>query len=240
MKVPAGKSLMTQPTKDPEYTHPAEDESSPTNYPVGGLQKLNNYPGVKLVLAIVGLLILLTGLRACVVSLIDDAVLEATSSRKVAVQMLENPYFQRHLTKNQDLIRQLAVSITENPDASSVLQGIPGASDPATPPGPAGDAGPPGPPGPAGPAGPPGPPGPAGAQGSKGEPGKTGPRGPKGKTGSSILAYNESCRQICSRSSKDCKNGSYQALGVDAWVIVSCETPMNPDKVFTCNCSTRK
>ena len=55
-----------------------------------------------------------------------------------------------------------------------------------------------------------------------------------------VIAYNENCRQICGRSNKDCKNGSYQAFGGDTLMIVSCATPMNPDKVFSCNCITRK
>jgi hypothetical protein len=222
---------MTQPTENPK---PAETESIPTVYHMGNLQRLTAHPMAKLVLAIVGLVVLLIALWALVESLVDEAVLDATDSRKIAVQLIENPYFLRHLTENPDLIERLTLSITKNSEASSTLLGTQVESGPVTTPGPAGEIGPPGPSGPSGPSGPPG------AQGPKGEPGDTGPRGPKGMKGESVLAYNENCQQICGRSKKDCNNGSYQALGGKAWVIVSCVTPMNPDKVFTCNCITRK
>ena len=225
---------MTRPTENSKDPKPAETESTPTVYHMGGLQWLADHPWIKFVLAIVGLVVLLIGHRTWVESLIEKAVLDATGSRKIAVQLIENPYFLRDLPENPDFIKQLTLSIAKNPEASSSLQGTQGESGPIGPPGPAGEVGPPGL------QGQPGQPGPQGAQGPKGESGNTGPRGPKGMKGESVIAYNENCQQICGRSNKDCKNGGYQALGGDTWMTVSCATPMNPDKVFTCNCITRK
>ena len=88
---------MTQPTENPKDPKPAETESTPTVYHIEGLQKLTAHPRAKFVLVIVGLVVLLISLRACVGSLIDKAVLDAIGSRKVAVQLIENPYFLRHL-----------------------------------------------------------------------------------------------------------------------------------------------
>jgi len=167
-------------------------------------------------------------------SLAEKAVLDAAGSKEVAAQLIENPYFLRRLPENPEFIEQLTLSIAKSPEASSALHGPQGKSGPIGPPGPAGEAGPPGL------QGQPGSPGPQGVQGPKGETGDTGPRGPKGMKGDSTIAHNENCQQICGRSNKDCNNGGYQALGGDTWMIVSCATPMNPDKIFTCNCITHK
>jgi len=225
---------MTRETENPNEPKPAVTETTPAIGQRARLQILTDHPWIKLVLAIVGLAILLIVVRNWVESFIEKAVLDAVSSKEVAAQLIENPYFLRHLPENPGFIEQLTLSIAKNPEASSALHGPQGKSGPIGPPGPTGEVGPPGL------QGQPGQPGPQGAQGPKGESGNTGPRGPKGMKGESVIAYNENCQQICGRSNKDCKNGGYQALGGDTWMTVSCATPMNPDKVFTCNCITRK
>jgi hypothetical protein len=225
---------MTQQTEYPKEFKPAVTETTPTIFSRKGLQSLAHHPRVKFVLAIVGLIVLLAGLWNWVESLIEKAVLDAAGSKEVAAQLIENPYFLRHLPEDPNFIQQLTLSIANSPEASSALHGPQGKSGPIGPPGPAGEVGP------RGPEGPPGPPGPQGTQGPKGEPGVAGPQGPKGLKGDAIIAHTESCQQICARSGKDCNNGSYQAPGEDFIMVVSCETPMNPDKVFTCNCITRK
>ena len=219
---------MIEPTENPK---PAVPETTQTVYPGGEGQKLADYPWAKVVLAILGLVVLLTVLWKGAESLIKKVVLDAIGSNEVSAQLIENPYFLPQLPKNPYFIEQLMLAIEKGSAGSSALHGPRGRSGPPGPPGPAGEVGP---------RGLPGPPGPQGEQGPKGEPGEAGPRGLRGPKGDAIIARNENCQQICGSSRKDCKNGSYQALGVDAWVIVSCETPMNPDKVFTCNCSTRK
>ena len=222
---------MIQPTENSKDPKPAETESTPTVYHMGGLQWLADHPWTKFVLAIVGFVVLLIGLRTWVESLIEKAVLDATGSRKIAVQLIENPYFLRHLPENPNLIEQLTLSIAKSPEASSTLHSPQGKSGPIGPPGPAGEVGP---------RGLQGPPGPQGEQGPKGEAGDAGPRGLRGPKGKAIIAQNENCQQICGRSKKSCKNGTYQAPGGNFLMDVSCETPMNPDKIFTCNCVTRK
>jgi len=225
---------MTLETENPNEPKPAVTETTPAIGQRARLQILTDHPWIKLVLAIVGLAILLIVVRNWVESFIEKTVLDAVSSKEVAAQLIENPYFLRHLPENPDFIEQLTLSIAKNPEASSALHGPQGKSGPIGPPGPAGEVGPHGLQGQQGQQGQ------QGAQGPKGESGNTGPRGPKGMKGKSVIAYNENCHQICGRSNKDCKNGGYQALGGDTWMTVSCATPMNPDKVFTCNCITRK
>ena len=225
---------MTQPTENPKEPKPGVTETTPTVYHREGLQRLADHPWVKFVLAIMGLVVLLTGLWKLGESLIEKAVLDAAGSKEIAVQLIENPYFLRRLPENPYFIEQLTLAIAKSPEASSALHGPQGESGPIGPPGPAGEVGP------RGLQGTPGPQGAQGAQGPKGETGDTGPPGPRGLKGKAISARNESCQQICARSKKDCKNGSYKALGGDFLMDVSCETPMNPDKAFTCNCVTRK
>ena len=228
------ESLMTQSTENPNEPKPAVTETMPTVYLRMGLQRLDDHPWVKFALAIAGFVVLLIVLWKQGESLIEKAVLDAAGSKEIAARLIENPYFLRQLPENPNFIAQLTLSIAKNPVASSALHGPQGEPGPIGPPGPAGEVGPRGLPGP------PGPQGPQGPQGTKGETGNTGARGPRGLKGEVITARNESCQQICGRSNKDCKNGSYQAPGGNFLMDVSCVTPMNPDKAFTCNCVTRK
>ena len=225
---------MTRETENPNEPKPAVTETTPAIGQRGRLQILADHPWIKFVLAIVGLAMLLIVVWNWVESFIEKAVLDAAGSKEVAAQLIENPYFLRHLPENPNFIEQLTLSIAKSPEASSALHGPQGKSGPIGPPGPAGEVGP---------RGLQGPPGPEGAQGPKGELGDTGPRGLRGLRGlkgDSTIAHNENCQQICGRSNKDCKSGGYQALGGDVLMIVSCATPMNPDKIFTCNCITHK
>jgi len=192
---------------------------------------LADHPWARLVLAILGLVLLLTGLWKGAEWLIKKAVLDAAGSKEVSERLIENPYFFRQLPKNPYFIEQLRLAIEKSSESSSALHGPRGKAGPVGPPGPAGEVGPPGLQGP---------PGPQGEQGPKGETGDAGPRGLRGPKGDAIIAQNENCQQICGRSRKDCKNGTYQAPGGKFLMDVSCETPMNPDKIFTCNCDTRK
>jgi len=225
---------MTRETQNLNEPKQAVTETTPAIGQRGGLQILADHPWIKFVLAIAGLAILLIVVWNWVESFIEKAVLDAAGSKEVAAQLIQNPYFLRRFPENPDFIEQLTLSIAKNPEASSALHGPQGKSGPMGPPGPAGEAGP---------RGPQGLPGPQGEQGPKGEAGKAGnagPRGLRGLKGDSTIAQNENCQQICGRSNKDCKNGSYQAPGGDFLMDVSCATPMNPDKIFTCNCVTRK
>jgi hypothetical protein len=225
---------MTWETQNPNESKQTVTETTPAIDQRGRLQVLVDRPWVKFVLAIAGLAILLIVVWNWVESFIEKAVLDAAGSKEVAAQLIQNPYFLRRFPENPDFIEQLTLSIAKNPEASSALHGPQGKSGPMGPPGPAGEAGP---------RGPQGLPGPQGEQGPKGEAGKAGnagPRGLRGLKGDSTIAQNENCQQICGRSNKDCKNGSYQAPGGDFLMDVSCATPMNPDKIFTCNCVTRK
>ena len=225
---------MTWETENPNEPKQAVTETMPAIGQRGGLQILADHPWIKFVLAIVGLWILLIVVWNWVESFIEKAVLDVAGSKEVAAQLIENPYFLRHLHANPKFIEQLTLSIEKNPEASSTLHGPQGKSGPIGPPGPAGEVGPPGL------QGQPGQPGPQGEQGPKGEAGDAGPRGLRGPKGGAIIAQNENCQQICGRSKKSCKNGTYQAPGGNFLMDVSCETPMNPDKIFTCNCVTRK
>jgi len=222
---------MIQPTENPKEPKLAVTETTPIVYPRGGLQKLADHPWTKFVLAILGLVVLLTGLWKGAESLIKKAVIDAAGSKEVSAQLLKNPYFFRQLPKNPYFIEQLMLAIEKRTETSSALHSSRGKIGPIGPPGPAGEVGP---------RGLQGPPGPQGEQGPKGEAGDAGPRGLRGPKGEAIIAQNENCQQICGRSRKDCKNGSYQAPGGNFLMDVSCETPMNPDKIFTCNCVTRK
>ena len=225
---------MTQPTENPKEPKPAVTETTPTVYHREVLQWLADHPRAKFVLAIMGLVVLLTGLWGLGESLIEKAVIDAAGSREVATQLIENPYFLRRLPENPYFIKQLTLSIAKSPEVLSALHGSQGESGPIGPPGPAGEVGP------RGLQGSPGPQGDQGAQGPKGETGDTGPPGPRGLKGTAITVRNESCQQICARSNKGCRKGSYQAFGGDILMDVSCETPMNPDRAFTCNCVTGK
>jgi hypothetical protein len=222
---------MTLETENPNEPKQAVTETMPAIGQRRGLQILADHPWIKFVLAIVGLWILLVVVWNWAESFIEKAVLDVAGSREVAAQLMENPYFLRHLHANPKFIEQLTLSIEKNPEATSALHGPQGESGPIGPPGPAGEVGP---------SGLEGPPGTQGEQGPKGEAGDAGPRGLRGQKGESIIAHNENCQQICGRSKKSCKNGNYQALGGNFLMDVSCETPMNPDKIFTCNCVTRK
>ena len=225
---------MTRETENPNEPKPAVTETTPAIGQRGRLQILADHPWIKFVLAIVGLAMLLIVVWNWVESFIEKAVLDAAGSKEVAVQLIENPYFLRHLPENPNFIEQLTLSIAKSPEASSALHGPQGKSGPIGPPGPAGEVGT------RGLQGPPGPQGEQGPKGEAGEAGDAGPRGLRGPKGEAIIAQNENCKQICGRSGKDCKNGSYQAPGGNFLMDVSCATPMNPDKIFTCNCVTRK
>ena len=218
-------------TQNPNEPKPTVTETTPAIGQRERLQVLVDRPWVKFVLAIAGLAILLIVVWNWLESFIEEAILDAAGSKEVAAQLIQNPYFLRRLPENPDFIEQLTLSIAKSPEASSALHGPPGKSGPIGPPGPAGEVGPPGLQGP---------PGPQGEQGPKGEAGNAGPRGLRGLKGASTIAPNENCQQICGRSNKDCKNGNYQAPGGKFLMDVSCATPMNPDKIFTCNCVTRK
>lgn len=222
---------MTRETENPNELKPAVTETMLAIGQRWSIQILADHPWIKFVLAIAGLAMLLIVIWNWVESFIEKAVLDAAGSKEVAAQLIENPYFLRHLPENPTFIEQLTLSIAKSPEASSALHGPQGKSGPIGPPGPAGEVGP---------RGLQGPPGSEGAQGLKGELGDTGPRGLRGLKGNSTIAHNENCQQICGRSNKDCKSGAYQALGGDVLMFVSCATPMNPDKIFTCNCITHK
>jgi hypothetical protein len=226
----AGKIFMTLETENPKEPEEAEIESMLGMGKRKGLQILTDHPWIKFVLAIVGLWILLIVVWNWLELYIENAVHDVAGSREVATQLMENPFFLRHLHTNPKFIEQLTLSIEKNPEATSALHGPQGMSGPMGPPGPAGEVGPPGPQGL---------PGPQGEQGPKGEAGDAGPRGLRGPKGKAVIAQNENCQQICARSQKSCKNGQYKAPGGDFLMDVSCETPMNPDKIFTCNCITR-
>jgi hypothetical protein len=222
---------MTLETENPNEPKQAMTETTLAIGKRRGLEILTDHPWIKFVLAIVGLWILLVVVWNWAESFIEKAVLDVAGSREVAAQLMENPYFLRHLHANPKFIEQLTLSIEKNPEATSALQGPQGESGPIGLSGPAGEVGP---------SGLEGPPGTQGEQGPKGDAGDAGPRGLRGQKGESIIAHNENCQQICGRSKKSCKNGTYQAPGGNFLMDVSCETPMNPDKIFTCNCVTRK
>mgnify|MGYP001819110283 CR=1 FL=1 len=222
---------MIQPTENPKEPRPAENETPLIVELKEGLQELSDYPWARFLIILLGLVVLLAVLWKGAELFIKKVILDTVGSEEVSAQLIENQYFFRQLPKNPYFIEQLMLAIDKSSGASSALHGPRGKAGPAGPPGPAGEVGP---------QGLQGPPGPQGAQGPKGDPGETGPRGLRGLKGASVMARNENCQQICSRSGKDCKNGSYQAPGGDFIMHVSCETPMNPDKLFTCNCVTRK
>ncbi|MDH3830954.1 MAG: collagen-like protein [Gammaproteobacteria bacterium] len=222
---------MTWETENPNKPEQAATETTLAIGQRRGLQILADHPWIKFVLAIAGLWIFLIVAWNGVESFIEEAVLDVAGSKEVAAKLIENPYFLRHLHANPKFVEELTISIAKNPEATSALHGPPGNTGPAGPPGPAGEVGP---------RGLQGPPGLQGTQGPKGEAGATGPRGLRGAKGEAIISQNENCQQICGRSKKSCKNGNYQAPGGDFLMNVSCETPMNPDKIFTCNCVTRK
>lgn len=84
--------------------------------------------------------------------------------------------------------------------------------------------------------GPVGPQGPAGPPGPKGDAGTV---GVAGSLGVMSKARNETCQQICDLSGKNCLGGTYQATNGGYPLQTSCDTPMSPEKAFSCECRAR-